>query len=107
MYLGKSLNASQWSWVIGLLLIICGAALLIGFLTPIFSVLIFLAALFIAVSLFPATSYSLFGVNICDIYVGVIAISLFLSGPGAFSLDARLFGRREIIIPEDTVPPNS
>jgi len=29
----------------------------------------------------------------------VIAIGLICLGPGAFSLDARLFGRREITIP--------
>jgi uncharacterized membrane protein YphA (DoxX/SURF4 family) len=29
--------------------------------------------------------------------------ALVLLGPGAFSLDARLFGRREIIIPEGRV----
>jgi len=34
------------------------------------------------------------------------AVSVALLGPGAFSLDSRLFGRREIIIP-DTTPMNS
>jgi hypothetical protein len=29
----------------------------------------------------------------------VLAISIILLGPGAFSLDARMFGRREIRIP--------
>jgi hypothetical protein len=32
--------------------------------------------------------------------VTVISIALVCLGPGAFSLDARLFGRREIIIPD-------
>jgi hypothetical protein len=31
-------------------------------------------------------------------YVAAIAIALALLGPGAFSVDARLFGRREIVI---------
>jgi len=30
--------------------------------------------------------------------LAIICIALALLGPGAFSLDARLFGRREIII---------
>jgi uncharacterized membrane protein YphA (DoxX/SURF4 family) len=32
--------------------------------------------------------------------MAAISAALILLGPGAFSLDARLFGRREIIIPE-------
>ncbi len=40
-------------------------------------------------------------------YLVVISISIILLGPGAFSLDARLFGRREIIIPELPRPPFS
>jgi uncharacterized membrane protein YphA (DoxX/SURF4 family) len=35
--------------------------------------------------------------------LAAIAAALVLLGPGAFSLDARLFGRREIIIPEGRV----
>jgi hypothetical protein len=31
--------------------------------------------------------------------VMVVAVAVILLGPGALSLDARLFGRREIIIP--------
>jgi hypothetical protein len=35
--------------------------------------------------------------------LAAISGALVLLGPGAFSLDARLFGRREIIIPEGRV----
>ena len=35
--------------------------------------------------------------------LAAISAALVLLGPGAFSLDARLFGRREIIIPEGHV----
>jgi hypothetical protein len=35
--------------------------------------------------------------------LAAISAALVLLGPGAFSLDARLFGRREIIIPESRV----
>jgi uncharacterized membrane protein YphA (DoxX/SURF4 family) len=37
-------------------------------------------------------------------YIAVISIALLLLGPGAVSVDARLFGRREIIIPDDPRP---
>ena len=35
-----------------------------------------------------------------DFNLAAISAALALLGPGAFSLDARLFGRREIIIPQ-------
>jgi hypothetical protein len=35
----------------------------------------------------------------------VDATAIALLGPGAFSLDARLFGRREILIPPDPRSP--
>jgi hypothetical protein len=37
--------------------------------------------------------------------LAAISAALVLLGPGAFSLDARLFGRREIIIPEGRIHP--
>jgi uncharacterized membrane protein YphA (DoxX/SURF4 family) len=37
--------------------------------------------------------------------LAAISAALVLLGPGAFSLDARLFGRREIIIPEGRLSP--
>jgi len=33
--------------------------------------------------------------------IGIIAAAVICLGPGSFSLDSRLFGRREIIIPRD------
>jgi hypothetical protein len=35
----------------------------------------------------------------------ITAAALALLGPGAFSLDGRLFGRREIVIPPSSRPP--
>jgi len=37
----------------------------------------------------------------------VTTIALALLGPGAFSLDGRLFGRREIVIPPSSRQPES
>jgi hypothetical protein len=37
--------------------------------------------------------------------LAAISVALVLLGPGSFSLDACLFGRREIIIPERRRPP--
>jgi hypothetical protein len=36
------------------------------------------------------------------LYATIMAIATAFLGPGAFSLDARMFGRREIVIPESS-----
>jgi len=69
-----------------------GLLLVIGFLTPFAGVVLVvsIAAGRLAGSHEAATS---------PLLVGIAAIALVLLGPGAVSLDARLFGRREIVIP--------
>jgi len=76
--------------VVALVLIGAGC-LLVGFVTPVAAALIGV----IAVSLgFSTLRHSL------DYFeVIVLAIAIGLLGPGAFSIDARMFGRREILIP--------
>jgi hypothetical protein len=39
--------------------------------------------------------------DISFVFLFVLAIVVIFLGPGAVSVDARLFGRREIIIPDD------
>jgi uncharacterized membrane protein YphA (DoxX/SURF4 family) len=74
--------------------IICGILLLLGFLTPIAGVLLFASGMIAAIFLFPyfAEVY---------IYEIILFASVVLLGPGTFSVDAKLFGRREIIIPKN------
>ena len=92
-------------WAIGSLEILVGTALLIGFLTPIAGASASLSNLAIGVSWLPTSGDNAHDKTVAALYLVVISIAITLLGPGAFSLDARLFGRREIIIPEASRPP--
>ena len=84
---------------IALLLLLTGACLLIGFLTPILSPLAALECLGIVFSWFPLPISSWFGSTLAIAQMIAICVAIAFLGPGAFSLDARLFGWREIVIP--------
>jgi uncharacterized membrane protein YphA (DoxX/SURF4 family) len=99
IYLTDGSNITLTISIAGLLSVMMGASLLIGFLTPVVSFLTGLGGITIALSWFPATSQNLFDTSLSIIFVIAMNASIFLLGPGAFSIDARLFGRREIIIP--------
>jgi uncharacterized membrane protein YphA (DoxX/SURF4 family) len=88
------------NWAIGSLGIVVGLALIAGFLTPISGAVASLGSLAAGVSWLLTSSENTYDKAISDLYLFVISIAITLLGPGAFSLDARLFGRREIIIPE-------
>lgn len=87
------------AWFLSVAAIISGALLLIGLLTPIAAVAVALGALAIKVSLVSACEALLFDSSLAMQFGAVILAAIVLLGPGAFSVDARLFGRREIIIP--------
>lgn len=66
----------------------------LGFLTPVVAALCIL----IEVSIWLSSAGALQAIHIC---AALDAFALTLLGPGAYSLDARLFGRRKIIFPPD------
>jgi len=87
-------------WFIGIVAIVIGVALLAGCLTPIAGVSATIGYLAMGVSDLPANAGGAF----LAFDLTAISIALILLGPGAFSLDAILFGRREIIIPDGRRP---
>jgi uncharacterized membrane protein YphA (DoxX/SURF4 family) len=82
----------------GLIALAIGGLLALGFLTPIVAMLLLLGRVAIAASLMPASMPNLFDSKTALIFSIAILLSLLGLGPGAFSVDARLYGRREIII---------
>ncbi len=99
LYLANPGNVTLGIGTIGLLSIASGVLLLIGFLTPIASALAGLGTLGTALAWFPAATQNLFDARLPTLFGVIMSAAIVLLGPGAVSLDARLFGRREIIIP--------
>ncbi len=88
--------------VVAVVLIVIAALLLVGYLTPLASVLAGLASLSSVVISVPASG--LLATKPTVAFAAAIAAALFFLGPGAFSLDACLFGRREVVISNSRPP---
>ena len=74
--------------------LISAACLLVGLMTPVMATVVTLGAGALAASGRLEPSLELI----------VLAVAVALLGPGAFSLDARMFGRREILLPNPRPP---
>jgi hypothetical protein len=77
----------------------CGALLLLGFLTPGAAIAVVLGSAGVTLPGCPALSSGLLDAKPSTGFIIVMAVAIVLLGPGAFSLDSYLFGRREIVIP--------
>ena len=84
----------------GAIAVAAGLAILIGLLTPIASALAACWYFVIGISSLLAADVSRHTGALMALNLAAISVAAVLLGPGAFSLDARLFGRRRIIIPE-------
>lgn len=91
--------------VVSVLTIAGGTLLLVGYLTPIACIVSGLSCLGNVFSWFPAPSSDFLEGKLTVTLAVVIILALVCLGPGAFSLDARLFGRREIIIHDASHTP--
>jgi len=79
--------------------IVSAIALLLGYLTPVAAALAALMTLGAGLVWPPPLSLGPDAFRLSFALLMVIAVALVCLGPGAFSLDARNYGRREIIIP--------
>jgi hypothetical protein len=94
------MNAANRNALSSICLLLAGALLIsiflaIGFLTPFLSVIACISAVANAlIGPYPG--------NLIYVFHGLDAAALALLGPGAYSVDARLFGRRVIVVPHQT-----
>ena len=102
------MHGSKWTFQVMTfcaVLIVGGALLLVGLLTPVASALVGLTGLAMAISWIPAPLGNLLDGKLGAVEVVVMAVAVGLLGPGAFSLDGYLFGRREIVISASSRAP--
>jgi hypothetical protein len=86
----RSSELSAAGWIFTVLVVLNAGCLLLGFVTPVAAVITGLAS-----------------VAVFNLDIVVLSTAIALLGPGAFSIDARMFGRREILIPNASRSPKS
>ncbi len=98
-YLTEPGDLPVFSVVLASVTALAGLSLVVGFCTTAAGAVVGLNVLATALSWFTAPAANLFDAALPGVLVGVITVAIIFLGPGALSVDARLFGRREIIIP--------
>jgi uncharacterized membrane protein YphA (DoxX/SURF4 family) len=92
-------DVTPTAWFAGIAALAAGALLLLGYMTPIVGLSVVLSCFGIFLGLLPASLQNFVDTKMALVFAITMLLALILMGPGAFSVDARLFGRREIIIP--------
>jgi uncharacterized membrane protein YphA (DoxX/SURF4 family) len=93
------------SLILAVIAVVLGALLLIGCLTRCVAVVAAVLCLASMFAWFPGPRVGIFENRTTAAFAALTAMALTCLGAGAFSVDARLFGRREVIIPKN--PPYS
>jgi uncharacterized membrane protein YphA (DoxX/SURF4 family) len=96
MLISANHGAVNISVVIALAAFVTGIALIIGFMTPIASVLLSAGGLLLTVDSSVTGHLLLFESGMARLEFIVMSVALVPLGPGALSLDARFYGRREV-----------
>jgi uncharacterized membrane protein YphA (DoxX/SURF4 family) len=91
--------------ILAVIVAVLGALLLVGCLTRFLAVVAALLCLASMFAWFPGPRVGIFESHTTDAFAIVTAMALACLGAGAFSVDARLFGRREVIIPKNPSYP--
>lgn len=97
-YLDSGADLPIGVWIAGLLVIASGLSLVIGLLTPGAGAIVVSGGVGIALSWLPVPPSRLLLGPLDGWLIVVVGVAIVSLGPGAYSLDARFFGRREIVI---------
>jgi uncharacterized membrane protein YphA (DoxX/SURF4 family) len=92
-------NPATAATVIGLVECLASCLLLIGFLTPMIAIFVALGAAGIVLSGLASCLPPIFDCRLTVVLAATMLLNILIIGPGAYSVDAKLFGRREVIIP--------
>ena len=93
------------AWGVGVAALAAGGLLLIGFMTPLAALAATLGGAGAVFASLPPSGAHVFDSTPAAIFALTMLLTIVGTGPGRFSLDARLFGRREIIIPASRPRP--
>lgn len=93
-------NSPDLNWLAGSFAILIGGSLFAGLLTPVISVLVCLAVMTYGVARFFSSDVISAESILLAASLTTSAAAVVMLGPGAISVDAHLFGRREIVIPK-------
>ena len=96
--LANGLDLSAVTLALGMAALGSGVAVLVGLVTPAASLVAGVSAFLLALNSAPQLPLLELD-SVMAAYVAAVAAALVLLGPGAYSLDARFFGRRVILIP--------
>ncbi len=97
-------SGPPWLWSFAVVLCLGGAALILGALTVLSSLTIGVTEMGAACSLLPSASSAVSHSHEAEVLVIAMTIVVILIGPGAYSIDASLFGLREVKIPRNSPP---
>lgn len=105
LYLTEA-NAPLIASLVGVAGMLSGLSLVAGYMTPVASGIAGLGIMGVACTLLPECKTSVFDTRLAVGLAALIALAVALLGPGAFSVDAKLFGRREIVLRSPDSPSN-